>query len=202
MAGSSPALTKEGHGNAPDERAVGIFGDSRFPMKLRLPSHAHTPGEGTEPDLVPLDEAKALIPARFAGGVPVSHPALRFGLRLYENGYFWEAHEILEAIWKVAPQNSRDRLALRALIQLANAALKQKMGRRNAWSRLIAEVIGALAELSLRSDADVCGDTFAAQLDAEALAADLQARRGGFSLCPSLQPYFACEKVKAGSGRP
>jgi len=100
-----------------------------FPMKLRLPRHAHTPGEATEPDLVPLDEAKALIPGRFTAGVPINHPALQFGLRLYENGYFWEAHEILEAIWMVAPQNGRDRLALRALIQLANAALKPETTR-------------------------------------------------------------------------
>lgn len=48
--------------------------------------------------------AKALVPAAFRGYVPARHPALRYGLALNERGYFWEAQEVLEAVWAAAPK--------------------------------------------------------------------------------------------------
>ena len=60
----------------------------------------------------------------FRGYVPARHPALRYGIALNDAGYFWESQEILEAVWAAAPQGGRERILLRACIQIANANLR------------------------------------------------------------------------------
>ncbi len=74
------------------------------PSSLPLPRWVYVPGEDAEADHATLAQAKALVPARFEGFVPASHPALRYGLELNDAGFFWECHEILEAVWAAAPQ--------------------------------------------------------------------------------------------------
>ncbi len=70
--------------------------------------------------------------------------AWRTGCLYLSEGYFWEAHELLEAVWMAAPQASAERRLVQALIQLANAGLKARMGRPRAVARL-----WALAEAGL-----------------------------------------------------
>ena len=84
----------------------------RRPMitNLTLPRWAYVPGVETEADHDTLAMAKALVPARFNGFVPARHPALRYGLGLNDSGFFWESHEILEAVWAAAPQGGRERI--------------------------------------------------------------------------------------------
>ena len=52
-------------------------------------------------------------------------------------GYFWEAHEVLEAVWLACPPNSPERLMVQAVIQYANACLKGRMGQPRAVARLM-----------------------------------------------------------------
>lgn len=66
--------------------------------------------------------------------------AFRTGLHYLHNGWFWEAHEVLEPVWMACPPNSRERALCRALIQLANARLKARMGKPQAAARLRREV--------------------------------------------------------------
>jgi hypothetical protein len=120
------------------------------PTPFASPAHAYVPGTGNEPDRKPLDHVKALVPPRYADAVPASDAALAYGLALNDAGFFWEAHEILEAVWKAAPKGGLDRICLRACIQVANANLKRKMGKPRAAERLIAEAAGELAELKVR----------------------------------------------------
>lgn len=110
------------------------------------PAWAHVPGLTATADSGPLVAAKAFVPERFRGPPRADHPALRYGRLLCDAGFYWEAHEVLEAVWMATPHNSRDRLALRAIIQLANAGLKLRMGRPNAAKRLLAEVRTLLDE--------------------------------------------------------
>ena len=59
-------------------------------------------------------------------------------MRLNDHGYFWESQEILEAVWAAAPQGGRERILLRACIQIATANLRlrmQKPTRRGAAAR-------------------------------------------------------------------
>src|SRR3979409_1044895 len=129
-------------------------------VNLTLPRWAYVPGVETEADHATLAMAKALVPARFNGFVPARHPALRYGLGLNDSGFFWESHEILEAVWAAAPQGGRERILLRACIQIANANLKLRMEKFYAASRLLGEALGELATLGLRKAA-AGGDGFA-----------------------------------------
>src|SRR4051794_22783254 len=144
-------------------------------VNLALPRWAYVPGMEAEADHETLAMAKALVPARFNGFVPARHPALRYGLGLNDSGFFWESHEILEAVWAAAPQGGRERILLRACIQIANANLKLRMAKPHAASRLYGEALAELRELSVRK-ATGTGGGFADAFPTAALAALLQAK--------------------------
>jgi len=144
---------------------------------LPLPEWAYVPGgtAAAEPDHVALWQAKALVPPRFRGFVPTRHPALRYGIALNDAGYFWEAREVLEAVWAAAPQGGGERVLLRACIQIADANLKLRMQKPNATARLWAEALAAINGLLARRTG-ATGDGFADRFPARALAALLKAR--------------------------
>lgn len=143
-----------------------------------MPQWAHVPGETREADHARLAPVKARVPPRFERFVPADHPALRYGLALNDAGFFWECHEILEAVWMAAPQSGRDRILLRACIQIANANLKSKMQRVVAAQRLDAEAAALLDEVQARGPAEDA-DGFAARFDAAGLSGVLRRSRGG-----------------------
>src|SRR3954454_14795296 len=120
---------------------------------LALPRWAFMPGAGSDADHETLGKAKTLVPARLNGFVPARHPALRYGLGLNDAGFFWESHEILEAVWAAAPKGGRERILLRACIQIANANLKLRMGRPSAASRLFGEALSEPDDLGVRKAA-------------------------------------------------
>jgi hypothetical protein len=144
-------------------------------INLTLPRWAYVPGVETEADHDTLAMAKALVPARFNGFVPARHPALRYGLGLNDAGFFWESHEILEAVWAAAPQGGRERILLRACIQIANANLKLRMGKPHAAARLLGEALAELDELRVRK-ATGAGGGFADAFPTGPLAALLRTK--------------------------
>jgi Domain of unknown function (DUF309) len=125
-----------------------------------LPSWKHRPGQRQKSqkdfsdsyhaDHSPLGRVKALVPQNYALEVPVRDPCFLYGLDLHDSGYFWEAHEIWEAVWMASPQNGCDRIALRALIQITNGCLKHMLGQAKARNRLVTEALGLLEELTAR----------------------------------------------------
>jgi hypothetical protein len=82
---------------------------------------------------------------------------------------FWESQEILEAVWAAAPQGGRERVLLRACIQIANANLRLRMLKPRAAARLLGEALG------LRKAA-AGGDGFADGFPTAALAEVLGAK--------------------------
>ena len=118
------------------------------PGEFPLPAHAHVPGTGSQPDMAPLERVKRTCPKRIDPDAWSDIVAYRYGWSLFDVGFFWEAHEIWEPVWLACPPNSRERGLLRALIQLANARLKQKMGRHNASARLLDEAGRLLADVA------------------------------------------------------
>lgn len=108
-----------------------------------LPARPHVPGETERPD----EDDHVHRVARAAPSPTDPHawhanPAWVAGLRLYCHGYFWEAHEVWEAVWANAHANSAERALVQGVIQLANAGLKQRMGRPGAARRLAAMAAG------------------------------------------------------------
>jgi hypothetical protein len=117
---------------------------------LALPGHAHVPGSGSTPDMAPLEAAKALVAPETSANAWQDNAAYLYGHDLLDAGFFWEAHEVWEAVWLNCPPNSAEKLMLRMLIQQANARLKLVMGRRNAAERLAAEVEALRSDLAGR----------------------------------------------------
>ena len=146
-------------------------------VNLPLPRWAYVPGETgeAEADQETLWQAKALVPPRFRDLVPARHPALRYGIALNDSGYFWESQEVLEAVWAAAPQGGRERILLRACIQVANANLRLRMDKPRAAARLLGEALGGLNRLGGRKVV-AAGDGFVDGFPTTALAALLQAK--------------------------
>jgi hypothetical protein len=160
---------------------------------MAMPRWAYNPRADRAPDREALETAKKLVPLRFNRFVPADDPAFLYGLALHDGGFFWEAHEIWEAVWKAAPMNGRDRIALQALFQIANAGLKQRQARPRAAARLIDETKGHLSELILRGGTSE-PKSVAACLRAEALREELQ-KGLEIGLTP-LARFFSSEKMK------
>jgi len=140
-----------------------------------LPRWAYVPGESVaavetyeaDADYETLAQVKLLVPAAFRGYVPARHPALRYGIMLNDRGYFWEAREILEAVWAAAPQGGRERILLRACILVANGNLRLRMEKPGSAARLFGEALGVR---------NAGGDGFADCFPVAALAALIKAR--------------------------
>ncbi len=118
---------------------------------MDLPDQPYLPGLTARPDEAAFDGLKG-----------VSEPlhscvAWRAGRRFFEAGYFWEAHEVWEAVWMAAPANSAERCLVQGMIQLANAGLKRRMGRVRAAERLDEMAGVILAEAVARGGAAAMG---------------------------------------------
>jgi hypothetical protein len=146
-------------------------------VNLALPRWAYVPGETAEADADydTLATAKALVPSRFRGFVPARHPALRYALALNAAGYFWESQEILETVWAAAPQGGRERILLRACIQIANGNLRLRMQKSHAAARFLGEALKELNALGVRK-AIAAGDGFVDGFPTAALAALLKVK--------------------------
>src|SRR5260221_9522809 len=144
---------------------------------LPLPRWAYVPGEADEAsaDYETLAQVTLLVPSRFQGYVPARHPALRYAMSLNDRGYFWESQEVLEAVWAAAPQGGRERILLRACIQVASANLRLRMDKPRVATRLLGEALGGLNSLGERKVA-AAGDGFVDGFPTAALAALLQAK--------------------------
>src|SRR6204780_4345622 len=127
--------------------------------KLPMPRWAYVPGETGEADAdyETLAQAKLLVPSRFRDYVPARHPAIRYALSLNDAGYFWESQEVLQAVWAAAPQGGRERILLRACIQIASANLELRMQKPHAAARLLGEALVELKALGARRTAGAGG---------------------------------------------
>lgn len=99
------------------------------------PARAFVPGQGAHPEQAQLSAIRATV-AGVAPDLLAETPAWSFGLAFLRDGFFWEAHEVLEAVWLALPPNSAERVLCQGLIQLANAGLKRLMRRDGAAARL------------------------------------------------------------------
>ena len=56
------------------------------------------------------------------------HPDFRFGVDLFNHGYYWEAHEIWEGLWHACGRKGTLADFLKGLIRLAAAGVKAREG--------------------------------------------------------------------------
>lgn len=135
-------------------------------MQVCLPPHAYVPGQTPRHPEDLFDALKEGIETTPSNKLIESN-AWCAGLRFIQEGYFWEAHEVLEAVWMACPPNSAEKLMVQAVIQIANAKLKKKMGRTSAAERLHQQAKQLAEEAVLRAGGNVLGlAAFDAQFNA------------------------------------
>jgi len=117
----------------------------------------HLPGQTPRPPDGAFDSLKAGLSPGMAVAELQHHAGLRGGVRLLAMGYCWEAHEVLEAVWLSTVPGSREQHFVRALIQLANARLKWRMGQERAAARIAALSLSHLREAGLGGQREVLG---------------------------------------------
>lgn len=100
------------------------------------PSHAYVPGSNERHATDAFDAIRATATEDQTPEQLARSAAFQHGLLYLDNGYYWEAHEVLEAVWLALPHKSDEKRFVQALIQLANACLKEQMKRPNAVRRL------------------------------------------------------------------
>jgi len=112
-----------------------------------LPSHAYVPGLNTRHEEGWFDRIKGSVRAGMPPEALGRSRAFKTGMAYLDEGYFWECHEVLEAVWMVLPDQTPERTLVQAIIQLANARLKLRMRRPRATQRLCDIVEGHLHAL-------------------------------------------------------
>ena len=76
-------------------------------------------------------------------------PAAQYAADLFDNRYYWEAHEAWEGMWHGAARNSSDHKVLQSLIQVAAAILQHHMGSNNGQYSLLNRAIARLSDASI-----------------------------------------------------
>ena len=115
-----------------------------------LPPYAYVPGKTERHPEEVFDGIKAGVSDGLGVGELFQTEAWCVGLRCFEEGYFWEAHELWEPVWMACAPNSGERLLVQAVIQLANAGLKSRMDRDGAKTRLLQQADVLFSEAVLR----------------------------------------------------
>ena len=81
-----------------------------------------------------------------------SDPTFRLGVSLFDQGFYWEAHEAWEFLWHAAGRKGQVADFFKGLIQLAVAGVKVREGRPDGaalHARRAAELLRTLAGKSL-----------------------------------------------------
>jgi hypothetical protein len=94
-----------------------------------LPRAAFLPGDHERPDLPDL----------------VGGEALAFGVDLFNAGFFWEAHEVWEGVWRTVERGNPQGATLRGLLLFAAAVVKQRVGRAGGAASLVAKAMRQFA---------------------------------------------------------
>ena len=102
-----------------------------------LPSHVYVPGKTPRH----AEDAFEAIKADLSVDIPTQYlcdtDAFHTGMFYLESGYYWEAHELFEAVWMLCPTDAPERSFVQGIIQVANACLKRKMDRPKAANKII-----------------------------------------------------------------
>jgi hypothetical protein len=103
-----------------------------------FPPYRFVPGKAPHPIRHPDGHSYNNPPAQLAPFDPNDWHACEeylYGIDLFNHGYWWEAHEALEAVWVAAGRRTDTGRFIKGLIQIAAALLKWSQGSRDVASR-------------------------------------------------------------------
>ena len=135
-----------------DDKSVDDTTPARY-TALPLPDYRHVPGRTPHPAKGPggLSRGRPEASTRDLNTTPWPRcESYLYGLDLFNLGYWWECHEVLEALWLAAGLGTPAGHALQAVIQCAAAHLKIVSGQTAG--------AGPPARLAVPGDDPVPGD--------------------------------------------
>lgn len=108
----------------------------RLVPERNFPGYAYLPGKHPHPVRDPLGHSYQSDPGTVvAVEESLSSHVFRWGIDLFNHGYYWEAHEAWEPLWHAAKQSAQHRRFFKGLILLAAAGVKIREGKRVAAAR-------------------------------------------------------------------
>jgi predicted metal-dependent hydrolase len=150
-----------------------------------LPPYSYVPGHAPHPVSDPRGHMhghvarspELLEPERWQASTEY-----RYGVDLFNHGYYWEAHEAWESLWHTAGRKGPVAVWLKALIKLAAAAVKVREGNAAGAARHALRSLQLLRELNVASP--FCG---VAKEDLEGIADDIvaEAQAGPVAAAPT-----------------
>jgi len=107
-----------------------------------FPSYRFVPGRSPHPVRDPDGHSYNQPPvqlASFSASAWQSCDEYLYGIDLFNHGYWWEAHEALEAVWVAAGRQTETGLFIQGLILIAVAYLKMFQGFNDVGRRMAEE---------------------------------------------------------------
>ena len=104
-----------------------------------FPPYRYIPGKAPHPVRDPEGHSWNQQPVKlenFTPGLWQQCEMYLYGIDLFNHGYWWEAHEALEAVWVAAGRNTKTGLFIQGLIQIAVAHLKRFQGFEDVAQRM------------------------------------------------------------------
>ncbi len=105
-----------------------------------FPPYRYIEGESPHPTLHPEGHSRNAAPDATAPVAPDAwrdSPAYLFGIDLYNHGYWWEAHESLEALWQTTDKRGVQGRFLQGLIHMSAAHIKLHVRRPHGVSHYL-----------------------------------------------------------------
>lgn len=106
---------------------------------IPFPAYRYIPGQSPHPTRDPEGHSHGKgheAPPQFDAHNWRDCEIYLYGIDLYNHGYWWEAHEALEACWVAAGRTTTEGLFLQGLIQISVACLKQHQGFHEVAKRM------------------------------------------------------------------
>jgi hypothetical protein len=132
----------------------------RLAPEFPLPPYSYVTGQCPHPTRDPAGHSFGHTPPEPEPLAPDHWQASReylFGCDLFNHGYYWEAHEVWEGLWKACGRSGTTAEFLKGLIKLAAAGVKHREGRNEGVRRHAARAV-ELFGLVLR---ELEGETYA-----------------------------------------
>lgn len=118
-----------------------------------FPPYAYLPGRFPHPLRHPEGHSYDAEPDATVGvDAALTSEAFRWGVDLFNFGYYWEAHEAWEGLWQTSREAPEQRAFLHALILLCAAGVKLREGKDVPALRHAGRAAGLLRALRRQRD--------------------------------------------------
>lgn len=124
----------------------------RLLPRRRLPPYSYVPGMFPHPQSDPQGHQFGEPPPKTQTVTSLlGHAELRWGLDLFNEGYYWESHECWESIWEALGRRGTSADFCKGLIKLAAACVKAREGNLEGVTRHLARAQQLLMGVALES---------------------------------------------------